>query len=67
MEGEESLDLDQTTEEGAANINDPISEEEWDSLIPRGKETKNSWWDRVGNRFKKFNKSIRDLKLCCLF
>ena len=60
MEGEESLDLDQTTEEGAANINDPISEEEWDSLIPRGKETKNSWWDRVGNRFKKFNKRLKD-------
>lgn len=60
MEGEEGIDFDPTTGEGAADINDLIDDDEFTNLIPRGKETRERWWKRVGRRLGHSSTALRD-------
>ncbi|KAK3752076.1 hypothetical protein QZH41_005574 [Actinostola sp. cb2023] len=50
MEGEAATDFDPLTDEGGVDINEPLTEDEYTSLIPRPKDNYEPWGRRVLRR-----------------
>ncbi|KAK3745405.1 hypothetical protein QZH41_001431 [Actinostola sp. cb2023] len=55
----EDIDFD-PFEEGDVGINEPLTDEDYTRLLPRGKETQESWGARLARRTGRIGKALRD-------